>query len=387
MTDGEGDVAGPLNGVRVIELPAIGPVPFLGMLFSDLGADVVRVDKLPAEPPDPLQALAAGPLGRGRRSLALDLRQAGAAEVVLRLAATADVLVEGFRPGVAERLGIGPVDVQARNPRLVYGRMTGWGQDGPLAPRAGHDINYLAISGVLHGIGPAAGPPVPPVNYLGDFGGGAMFLAVGVLAALAHARATGAGQIVDAAMTDGAGYLATMIRTFLAAGDWRDERGANRLDGGAPNYRCYACADGRYVAVGALEPRFWAELLRGLGLDPRTTPSPFDPAQWASCAHLLSATFATRTRDEWAAVFEPLDACVAPVLTLGEAPAHPHNAARTSYVSVGGATVAAPTPRFSATPGVPGKPTELGADTAAVLAELGYSSGDVAALRTSGAIS
>jgi alpha-methylacyl-CoA racemase len=379
-------VPGPLSGVRIVELPAIGPVPFLGMLLSDLGAEVVRVDKLPAEPPEAAQALAAGPLGRGRRSLALDLRKPGAAEVVLRLAETADALVEGFRPGVAERLGIGPGDVQTRNPRLVYGRMTGWGQDGPLAPRAGHDITYLAISGVLHGIGPAAGPPVPPVNYLGDFGGGAMFLAVGLLAALTHARATGAGQVVDAAMTDGAAYLATMTRTFLAVGSWSDERGANLLDGGAPNYRCYACADGRYVAVGALEPRFWAELLRGLGLDPQTAPSPYDPAQWGACAQLLGATFATRPRDEWAAVFEPVDACVAPVLTLAEAPAHPHSAERRSYLSVGGATVAAPTPRFSATPSAPGELCAPGADTAAVLAELGYSSADLKALRAAGAI-
>jgi alpha-methylacyl-CoA racemase len=379
-------VAGPLNGVRVIELPAIGPVPFLGMLLTDLGADVIRVDKLPEEPPDAGQALAAGPLGRGRRSIALDLRKPGAADVVLRLAETAEVLVEGFRPGVAERLGIGPVEAHARNPRLVYGRMTGWGQDGPLAQRAGHDITYLAVSGLLHGIGPAAGPPVPPVNYIGDFGGGAMFLGVGILAAVVHARATGAGQVVDAAMTDGAAYLATMTRTFLGAGGWRDERGANLLDGGAPNYRCYACADDRYIAVGALEPRFWAELLRGLGLDPQTTPSPYEPAQWDACAKLLATTFATRTRDEWAAVFEPLDACVAPVLTLAEAPAHSHSAERMSYVTVGGATVAAPTPRFSATPGAPGQLSLPGADTAAVLAELGYSSVDVEALRAAGTI-
>lgn len=377
---------GPLSGVRVVELPAIGPVPFLGMLFADLGAEVVRVDKLPQEPPDPGQALAAGPVGRARRSLGLDLRKPGAAEVVLRLAETAEMLVEGFRPGVAERLGIGPAEAHGRNPRLVYGRMTGWGQDGPLAPRAGHDITYLAISGVLHGIGPAGGPPVPPVNYVGDFGGGAMFLGVGLLAALAHARATGAGQVVDAAMTDGAAYLATMTRTFLAAGSWRDERGVNLLDGGAPNYRCYACADGRYLAVGALEPRFWAELLRGLGLDSLTAPSPYDPAQWPACAQLLAATFATRTRDEWAAVFEPLDACVAPVLTLTEAPAHPHNVERASYRDLGDATVAAATPRFSATPSVPGRLSVPGADTAAVLAELGYSAADLDVLRAAHAI-
>jgi alpha-methylacyl-CoA racemase len=376
---------GPLSGLRVIELPAIGPVPFLGMLLADLGADVVRIDKLPGSG-GMFDGLPAGPLGRGRRSVGLDLRRPGAAEVVLRLAERSDALIEGFRPGVAERLGVGPDAVLARNPKLVYGRMTGWGQHGPLASTAGHDITYLAISGLLHGIGPADGPPVPPVNYVADFGGGSMFLATGLLAALLHARETGEGQVVDAAMTEGAGYLGSMTRTFLASGGWRDERGANILDGGAPNYRCYECADGRYVAVGAIEPQFWAALVGALGLDPTTTPSPYDPAQWAECASVLSATFKTRTRDEWAAVFEPLDACVAPVLTLAEAPSHPHNVQRESYGRVGNATVAAPAPKFSATPGRTAPLTQMSGATAPMLDELGFTPAELETLRESGAI-
>ncbi len=368
-----------------MELPAIGPVPFLGMLLGDLGADVVRIDKLPGQG-GIFGGLPGGPLGRGRRSIGLDLRRDGAAEVVLRLAEQSDALIEGFRPGVAERLGVGPDAVLARNPKLVYGRMTGWGQDGPLAATAGHDITYLAISGVLHGIGAADGPPVPPVNYVADFGGGAMFLATGLLAALLHARATGAGQVIDAAMTEGAAYLSSMTRTFQSAGGWQDRRGANMLDGGAPNYRCYECSDGRYVAVGALEPQFWAALVGALGFSADDIPSPYDPAQWEACASRLAATFATKTRDEWAVIFEPLDACVAPVLTLAEAPTHPHNVARGSFAAVGQATLAAPVPRFSASPAVTAPLTEVGADTAPLLDELGFTPAEVAELRAAEAI-
>ncbi len=378
-------MSGPLAGVRVIELPALGPVPFLGMLLADLGAEVVRVDKLPG-PGGMFGGLPAGPLGRGRRSIELDLRQPHAAEVVLRLAERSDALIEGFRPGVAERLGVGPDAVLERNPKLVYGRMTGWGQDGPLAATAGHDITYLAISGLLHGMGPADGPPVPPINYVADFGGGSMFLAAGLLAALLHARATGTGQVVDAAMTEGAAYLSSMTRAFQAAGGWQDRRGANMLDGGAPNYRCYECSDGRYVAVGALEPQFWAALIAALGLDAESTPSAYDPAQWSACATVLAARFATKTRDEWAAIFEPLDACVAPVLTLAEAPAHPHNVARASFIQVGEATLAAPAPRFSSTPGVATPLSDIGADTATLLAELGFSAAELDELRAAAAI-
>ncbi len=382
-------MAGPLSGVRVLELPAIGPVPFLGMLLADLGAEVIRIDKVSADT-DPFSALPVGPtgpLGRGRRSVALDLRQPSGAAVALELAAGVDVLIEGFRPGVAERLGLGPADALARNPRLVYGRMTGWGQDGPLAPTAGHDITYLAVSGLLHGVGPAAGPPMPPANYLGDFGGGAMSLAVGVLAAVLSARSTGAGQVVDAAMVDGAGYLATMVRTLHGHRLWRDEREANIFDGGAPNYRCYRCADGRFVAVGALEPKFWNVLITTLGLDPADTPSPHDPSRTEELTGLLAGIFAGRPRDEWAELFAGLDACLAPVLTLAEAPEHPHNVARRSYVEVAGVRVAAPTPRFGGTPAsVAGSPPALGADTDAVLAELGYSPERRAELRAAGVI-
>jgi alpha-methylacyl-CoA racemase len=377
-------MGGPLAGVRVIELPAIGPVPFLGMLLADLGADVVRIDRLEPQP-GAVGALPAGPLGRGRRSIRLDLQRPGAAEVVLRLAGRSDVLLDGFRPGVAERLGIGPAAALSRNRALVYGRMTGWGQDGPLATTAGHDITYLAISGMLHGIG-TADRPIPPVNYLADFGGGAMVLATGVLAALLHARATGTGQVLDAAMTEGAAYLGTMTRSLLGAHEWTDRRATNLLDGGAPNYRCYECADGRHVAVGALEPKFWAALVDTLGLDTDSTPSPYDRSQWATCTDLLAATFRTRSRDEWAELFAPLDACVAPVLTLAEAPGHPHNAARRSFARVGGTTVAAPVPRFSRTPGEAGPITRPGADTGAVLAELGFEPQACAELRAAGAI-
>jgi alpha-methylacyl-CoA racemase len=378
-------VAGPLDGVRVLELPAIGPVPFLGMLLADLGADVIRIDRLPGAK-GLGDALAASPLGRGRRSIGVDLRKPGGSEVALALAERCDALIEGFRPGVAERLGLGPDDVLARNPRLVYGRMTGWGQTGPLASTAGHDITYLAITGLLHGIGPAAGPPVPPANYVADFGGGAMFLATGLLAALLHARATGEGQVVDAAMTEGASYLGSMTRTFMSRGGWTDEREANMLDGGAPNYRCYETADGKWVAVGAIEPQFWSALISTLGLDEATTPTPYAPQDWDACKKVLGETFRTKTRDEWAALFAPLDACVAPVLTLAEALEHPHNVARSSFTTVDGAPMPGPAPQFSATPGRAGPVPEIAADTAALLAELGYDTARTDELRAGGVI-
>jgi alpha-methylacyl-CoA racemase len=382
----EGDVVpGPLDGVRVLELPAIGPVPFLGMLLADLGAEVIRIDRL-GSAAGLADALAASPLGRGRRSVALDLRKPGGAEVALRIAETCDALIEGFRPGVAERLGVGPDAVLARNPKLVYGRMTGWGQDGPLASTAGHDITYLAITGLLHGIGPAAGPPVPPANYVADFGGGAMFLATGLLAALLHARASGEGQVIDAAMTEGASYLGSMTRTFVSRGGWKDEREANLLDGGAPNYRCYETADGKWVAVGPIEPQFWSALLQALGLDESTTPTPYAPQDWDACKKVLGEAFRSKTRDEWAAVFEQLDACVAPVLTLEEALHHPHNVARGSFVEVDGAPMPGPAPRFSKTPGEVGGIPEIGADTVDMLAELGFTQDQLADLRAAGAI-
>ena len=376
-------MAGPLAGVRVLELPAIGPVPFLGMLLADLGAEVVRIDKL--VPPGMFGGLPAGPLGRGRRSIGLDTRTPEGAEAVLRLAESCDALIEGFRPGVMERMGLGPDVVLARNPKIVYGRMTGWGQEGPLASTAGHDINYLAITGLLHGIGPAD-RPWPPANYVADFGGGSMFLALGLLAGILHARATGEGQVVDVAMTEGAAYLGSMTRTFLALGGWKDERAANMLDGGAPNYRCYETSDGKFMAVGALEPQFWEALVTAIGLEVESTPSPYDPAQWTACEKLLTEVFASKTRDEWAEVFAPLDACVAPVLTLTEAPQHPHNVARASYMTVGDAVMAGPAPKFSATPGVGASLTEMLADGPALLAEVGYSEAEIAALRDAGTL-
>lgn len=380
---------GPLEGITVLELPALGPVPFVGMLLADLGAEVVRVDRINAAS-DPLNGMAigaSGPTGRGRRSIALDLKQPDAALIVLDLAATCDVFIEGFRPGVAERLGVGPAAVHARNPKLVYGRMTGWGQDGVLAPRAGHDITYLAVSGLLHDLGPAAGPPIPPSNYVGDFGGGAMVFTTGLLAALLSARSTGQGQVVDAAMIDGAAYLATMVRSLYGAGLWRDGRENNIFTGGQPHYRCYECADGRFVAVGALEPKFWTTLVTGLGWDPASTPSPYDPANYPELAARLSTIFRTRTRDEWAAHFESLDACVAPVLTIAEAPHHRHNAGRGRYVEVAGTTVAGPVPRFSGTPAaVAFDPPAIGADTEALLTDLGYTPDRIAELRASDTI-
>ena len=375
---------GPLHGVRVLELPAIGPVPVLGMLLADLGAEVIRVDRISGGGLGDLMAVS--PMGRGRRSIALDLRKPGGAEVALRLVESCDALIEGFRPGVAERLGLGPDVALQRNPRLVYGRMTGWGQVGPLASTAGHDITYLAITGLLHGIGLADNRPVPPANYVADFGGGAMFLATGLLAALLHARATGEGQVIDAAMTEGASYLGSMTRTFVAQGVWKDEREANMLDGGAPNYRCYETSDGKWLAVGPIEPQFWSVLVQTLGLDEAAGPGPYSPEDWEACKKVLSDTFRTKTRDEWAEIFAPLDACVAPVLTLEEALSHPHNVARGSFVDVDGAPMPGPAPRFSRTQGEAGPVAVVGQHTAEVLQELGYGDEQVQQLRADGVV-
>jgi alpha-methylacyl-CoA racemase len=368
--------AGPLAGLRVIELPALGPVPFLGMLLADLGADVIQVGR-------PGSGLAPGesgdPLGRGRRVITIDLRQARGAEVVLRLAATADVLIEGFRPGTAERLGIGPDAALARNPALVYGRLTGWGQAGPLAGSAGHNINYVAITGLLGGTGAADGPPVPPASSLGDFAGGSMFLAVGVLAALLWARASGKGQVIDAAMIDGASYLGSMTRGMVNAATQPGERDR----GGSPNYGCYRCRDGRYVAVAAVEPKFWAVLVRLLGDEPENVPSPYDRRDRERCRRYLTEAFTSKTRDEWAEVFEGTDGCVTPVLTLAEAPGHRHNVARGGYVMVDGTAVAAPAPRFSSAGGhrVAGRSVPAGRE---VLVEAGFSAPEIRRLADDG---
>lgn len=338
-------MAGPLAGLKVIEMAGIGPGPFAGMVLADLGADVVRIARPgPAVPKEDV-------LARGRTIVTEDLRDAAAVVRVLGLVEAADVLIEGYRPGVMERLGLGPDVCLARNPRLVYGRMTGWGQHGPLAHAAGHDINYIAITGALHAIGRAGEAPVPPLNYVGDFGGGGMLLAMGVLAAVHSATRTGQGQVIDAAMTDGAALLSSMMHGFRADGSWTNGRGENILDGGAFFYDTYACADGRHVAVGAIEPPFYALLRERCGLkdDPAFDPQ-MDRAQWPRLRERLAAMFLTRSRDHWCALLEGTDACFAPVLDWDEAPRHPHNTARATYVEVDGVVQAAPAPRFSLTP-------------------------------------
>ncbi|MGW7380847.1 CaiB/BaiF CoA transferase family protein [Streptomyces sp. NPDC054794] len=338
---------GPLAGVRVLELAGIGPGPFAAMLLADLGADVVRVDRPGGA------GLAIDPAyditNRNKRSVLVDLKAPDGPARVLDLAERADILIEGYRPGVAERLGVGPDDCHARNPRLVYGRMTGWGQEGPLAQRAGHDIAYIAVTGTLGMIGDPDGPPAVPANLVGDYAGGSLYLVVGILAALHHARATGTGQVVDAAIVDGASHLAAMIHGMLAAGGWQDRRGANLLDGGCPYYGTYETADGKYMAVGALERQFYEEFLALMGLDD-LAPARKDWTRWGELREAVAARFKSRTRDEWTAVFEASDACVAPVLSLREAPRHPHLAARGTFTDHGGITQPAPAPRFSATP-------------------------------------
>nr|WP_036342432.1 CaiB/BaiF CoA-transferase family protein [Micromonospora purpureochromogenes] len=364
-------MSGPLTGVRVVELAGIGPGPFAAMLLADLGADVIRVDR-----PEPGALPAGDPgrnlLNRGKRSVVVDLKHPDGAEVVLELAARAAILIEGWRPGVAERLGVGPEAALARNPALVYGRMTGWGQHGPLAHAAGHDIGYIAVAGALHPIGRAGGPPQIPLNLVGDFGGGALYLVVGVLAALHVARSTGHGQVVDAAIVDGAAHLTTPFAGLLAQGAWRAERGRNLLDGGAPFYDVYATADGGHMAVGALEPQFYAELLRLLGLADADLPAQHDVAGWPVLRARFAEVFAGRTRDEWAAVFDGTDACVAPVLSLTEAQDHPHLVARGTYEEHFGVRQPAVAPRLSGTPGrIGGPPPAPGADTEPALTDWG----------------
>jgi crotonobetainyl-CoA:carnitine CoA-transferase CaiB-like acyl-CoA transferase len=376
---------GPLHGVRVIEIASLAPAPFGCMVLADLGADVLRVDR--AGGGDGLDLAPAGPLARSRRSIALNLKDPAGIDVLLRLADTADVLVEAFRPGVAERLGFGPDVCAGRNPRLIYARMTGWGQHGPLAGTAGHDIDYIAVAGSLDPIGRAGERPVPPLNLVGDFGGGGMLLAVGVLAALLERERSGLGQVVDAAMVDGSALLASFLYGLRAAGAWQDERGTNLLDGGAPFYDTYRTADGRHMAVGALEPKFYAELLARLGLDPAGLPAQYDRSGWPELRARLTEVFAGRTQAEWAAVFDGSDACVAPVVSPADAPDHPHNAARGTFVDVGGLIQPAPAPRFSRTPsGPPVPPVPPGASTSEVLAGLGFTAGEITSLRDQGAV-
>jgi alpha-methylacyl-CoA racemase len=363
-------MSGPLQGLRVIELAGIGPGPFAAMHLADLGADVVRVDRVGPGSPisgDPDFDL----LNRGKRSIAVDLKSAEGVELVLRLLDGAHVLIEGFRPGVAERLGLGPDVTLARNPRLVYGRMTGWGQEGPLAQSAGHDVNYIGVAGALHPIGRLGGPPQIPLNVVGDFGGGALYLVVGILAALHNAARTGLGQVVDAAIVDGAAHLTTMMSGMLASGMWRPTRGANLLDSGAPFYDVYETADSEHMSVGALEPKFYAELVRLLGLDDDPDlPAQHDIARWPEMRDKFAAAFAKRTRSEWADVFAGTDACVAPILSLVEAREHPHTVARGTFEVRDGVAQPAATPRFSGTPTTPGgKPPRPGQHNDDVIAD------------------
>jgi alpha-methylacyl-CoA racemase len=362
---------GPLSGIRVIEMAGIGPCPFAGMMLADMGAEVLQVDR-PGGVPQPFAIpIARDVMARGRRSLALDLKQPAAVATLLDLCASADVLIEGFRPGVMERLGLGPDACLARRTQLVYGRMTGWGQQGPLAPTAGHDINYLSISGVLHAIGRSDAPPTPPINLVADYGGGGVMLVVGVLAALLEARRSGKGQVVDAAMVDGASLLMTMFHGLRAAGLWEDRRGSNLIDTGSYFYDVYETRDGRFVSLGALEPKFFADFLHRAGLDPAEFPQD-DSTQWPRLKQRLQEVFRQRTRDEWTALFDGSDACVAPVLSMGEAAEHPHNVARGGFVSAFGVTQPAPAPRFSRTPSaVRQPPREIGCDTRAALADWG----------------
>ncbi len=367
-------MSGPLSGLKVIEMPAIGPAPFCGMLLADLGADVLRIDRtgdvdlgLPVEPKFEL-------LGRGKRSLALDLKDSQAIALVLDLIGKADVLIEGFRPGVMERLGLGPDVSLARNPKLVYGRMTGWGQEGPMAMAAGHDINYIALTGALHAIGHKDGAPVPPLNLVGDFGGGSLYLAMGILAALYERQQSGKGQVIDAAMVDGAASLMTMFYGLKGAGLWSDSRGVNMLDGGAPWYDTYECRDGRFVAIGSIEGKFYAELIEKLGLDTATLPKQHDRKRWPSLRAAIAASFRTKTRDEWCVIMEGSDICFAPVLGLDEAPQHAHIAARNTFVSADGVVQPAPAPRFSRTPsGIARKPPTRGEGGDQALADWGVS--------------
>jgi alpha-methylacyl-CoA racemase len=378
---------GPLAGLKIIEIAGIGPGPFCAMMLADMGADVVRVDRAqnvmggdPSAPP-------ADVLNRGRRSIGVDLKNPDGVEAVLSLIEAADGLIEGFRPGVMERLGLGPDAALARNPKLVYGRMTGWGQDGPYAPTAGHDINYIALAGALEPIGRRGEAPVPPLNLVGDFGGGGMLLAYGLVCGLLSAQRTGEGQVVDAAMVDGAAVLTTMFHAFRAMGIWEDQRGTNLLDTGAHFYDVYETADGKYVSIGSIEPQFYAELLRCTGLEGEDLPYQHDKGQWPALKERLASIFATKTRDEWCEIMEGTDVCFAPVLSLAEAPQHPHNVHRETFLELDGVVQPAPAPRFSGTPAtVQRPPAHAGQHTDEVLAEWGVEPARIAKLRDANAI-
>ncbi len=372
---------GPLAGLKIVEFAGIGPGPFCGMLLSDLGADVVRIDRKGHGRASPADVTS-----RGRQSVALDLKRPEAVEACLKLMERADAVFEGFRPGVMERLGLGPDVALARNPKLVYGRMTGWGQFGPYAQAAGHDMNYIAITGALHAIG-AEDKPVPPLNLVGDFGGGALYLAFGLLAGVIHARATGHGQVVDCAMSDGAASLMAMFYGFKAMGIWKEERRSNLLDGGAHFYDTYQCADGGWVSIGSIEPQFYALLLEKTGISDPEFSGQMNREAWPALREKLAAVIRTRTRGEWTEIMGGTDVCFAPVLNMDEAPEHPHNKARETFVEIAGVMQPAPAPRFSATPGaVQGPPPAIGADNDGALSRWGFAEAEIAALKTDGAL-
>jgi alpha-methylacyl-CoA racemase len=378
---------GPLSGIRILEIAGIGPGPFAAMMLSDMGADILRIDRA-GSVRDPQPTDAPGDLlNRGRRSVGIDLKHPDGIAAVLTLVESADALVEGFRPGVMERLGLGPDVCLERNPRLVYGRMTGWGQEGPMAQAAGHDINYIALAGALHPIGRAGEKPVPPLNLVGDFGGGGMLMAFGVACALVERNSSGRGQVVDAAMVDGASALMTMMYGMHAAGFWRDERGENLLDTGSHFYDTYETRDGRYVSIGSIEPQFYAELLEKTGLAGEDLPRQMDREAWPAMSDRLGEIFKTKTRDEWCAIMEGSDICFAPVLSLTEAPRHPHIQARNTFVEVEGVTQPAPAPRFSRTPGgISRRASHPGEHTDEALSDWGFDAESLAKLRDSGAI-
>jgi alpha-methylacyl-CoA racemase len=372
---------GPLSGLKIVEFAGIGPGPFCGMLLSDLGADVVRIDRKGAGRGAPSDIT-----GRGRRSVALDLKNPAAIETCLKLMEEADGIIEGFRPGVMERLGLGPDVALKRNPRLVYGRMTGWGQFGPYAKAAGHDMNYIAITGALHAIGTDE-KPIPPLNLVGDFGGGALYLAFGLLAGVIHARASGQGQVIDCAMSDGAASLMAMFYGFKAAGIWQEKRRSNLLDGGAHFYDTYQCADGKWISIGSIEPQFYALLLEKTGITDPAFQAQMDRDAWPELTEKLAEVLLTKTQAEWCAIMDATDICFAPILDMDEAPKHPHNLARETFLTIEGVVQPAPAPRFSATPGkIQGPPPKIGADNETALGDWGFSPADISALKESGAL-
>lgn len=372
---------GPLSGLKIVEFAGIGPGPFCGMLLSDLGADVVRVDRKGAGRASPADVTS-----RGRRSVALDLKSPDAIEAVLKLLESADGLIEGFRPGVMERLGLGPDVVLKRNPKLVFGRMTGWGQFGPYAKAAGHDMNYIAITGALHAIG-TTDKPVPPLNLVGDFGGGALYLAFGLMAGIISARETGKGQVIDCAMSDGAASLMAMFYGFKGAGIWKDERRSNLLDGGAHFYDTYQCSDGKWISIGSIEPQFYALLLEKTGITDPQFANQMSRDEWPELKAKLAAVLAKKTQAEWCAIMDATDICFAPVLDLEDAPKHPHNVARETFVTIEGVVQPAPAPRFSATPGaIQGPPPKIGAHNDEALSQWGFSAAEIDALKASGAL-